>query len=117
MPDLVDDDSFAVSFPLWFLVHPKLKSKGFITVMSESSEKGSPFFTDMDLAKRFQSESPELAHYVGANAHPDQLLGVLDMLEAEGYTHITIDHTHRGAMFFPIPEVRHYLVGYRRARS
>ena len=104
-----EDVSCVVSFPLWFLVHPNLKANGFITLTGRDSEKCMPFFSDSAVAKRFQSGNPELSHYVSANAHLDQFPGVLNMLEAEGYTHITIDHTRDGAMFVTIAEVRAYL--------
>jgi hypothetical protein len=107
MDGLYDPDTFQVTFPLWMLVHPVKKAEGFITINGAGGEVATPLFTDRDLVDRFQQENPPLKHYALAMMeNPAKVLPLLGILEKRGFTHVTMDHTKRGAMFFPIAQLR-----------
>ena len=110
MDDPVIEDTFLLTFPMWFPIHPTAMSKGFIAVNGPSGEHGTPLFTDKDLLNRFIASVPPLRHYEGGAITGRQpLADLLNLIEAKGFTHVTIDHTQRGAMFFPIPQLREKL--------
>jgi hypothetical protein len=106
MDELYDPNEFLITFPLWFWVHPNQNvAMPFIEVGGPGGERAAPFFTDKDLAERFRG--PPLAHYSLAMIEgPLDLLEVLSMLEAKGLTHVTIDQTERGAMYYAIRDLR-----------
>jgi hypothetical protein len=107
--ELFDPDKFLVTFPLWFLNHPKVGLKGLVGLNGPHGEKAPPLFTDKDLAERFMASAPPLAHYVLEKiADPRALLVFLDSLKTGGFTHVTFDHVGGRAAFTPIPEFRAY---------
>jgi hypothetical protein len=107
MDDLIDPNVFLIQFPIWTVIHPTAKAEGFMRLQGEGGEVGTPLFTDNDLAQQFLQSAKELAHYVlGCINSPPDLLPLLDILERKGFTHVTIDHTKRGAMFFSIAQLR-----------
>jgi hypothetical protein len=110
MADEIDtSDDFLVTFPLWVLVHPVARWKGMITVKGVSGEKAVPLFTDDDLAERFKEPHPELGHYLIAPVMAAQLPQLLDAIEAEGFTHVTVDAAGPGQHFYRIDTVRRAL--------
>lgn len=111
MKESIDDNSFMVSFPVWLWVHPKSLHKGHIKLSGPEGQIAVPLFTDKDLASRFiMEESPEsekLSHYVPAVANTRQdLEKLLDGFSANGITHVTFDHTSRGATYYEITLVK-----------
>lgn len=107
MDEIIGSDQFMITFPLWILLHPMKRVEACIRLGGPSGEIATPLFTDKDLVDRFHEENPTFSHYaLGCIQDPATLLPLLQLLEQNGFTHVTIDHTKRGAMFFPIDQLR-----------
>ena len=106
---LFDDDAFLIDFPLWLLVHPGSNSNGIIQLAGPSGEIGCPVFTDHDLGTRFQNAEQAFEQYeLGQIQSPEELLSLLDILQANEFTHVTVDPNLMRAMFIPIDQLRKY---------
>jgi hypothetical protein len=100
--------TFRALFPLWSLFHSTTMAKGMMVLNGSGGEKATPFFTDNDLAKRFQESTPALmrGYTLGMIESPESLLPVLDILESKGFTHVCIDYYGPRARFCRIDQLR-----------
>ena len=94
------------------LLHPTALSQGMIKLNGERGEIGFPLFTDQDLAERFQASVPPLAHLtLGIAKDREAFLMVLDVLETQGFTHVSLDPTNARQSLNRIDAVRSAIRG------
>jgi hypothetical protein len=112
MDEPFNPDEFLISFPLWLPINPKPGVKAMVLVQGPDGEKAIPLFTDEDLVRRFLQSVPRIGHYaLGMVEHPAALVELLEVLESEGFTDVTIDQAGSTAAFFPIAQLRSKLQG------
>jgi len=106
MPEeLFNDSTFLAQFPIWMLLHPTALSKGMLQVNGPDGERGFPIFTDRDLAERFKTSAPPLAHYVlGMAENREALKPVIEILEIQNIPYVALDPTNTRTRFVSLAD-------------
>jgi hypothetical protein len=93
MDDPFDSNSFAIVFPVWFLV----RHDGTPLRAKDSAGKAVIMFTDEDLAQAFLDESPPGKFTLRSFDDPSSFLSLLESLEKAGNTHVVADPSRPSA--------------------
>lgn len=106
-----DDDSFLLTFPLWFAVNPAERRRPFVELTS-SGIFATPLFSDKDLVERFMASIPGMRENfrIGAIPDPTVLLQFLDGFQSKGFSHIAIDPSLNRSQFQALPQLRERIV-------
>jgi hypothetical protein len=107
MEKLVETPAFLLHLPLWLIMHPTKKAKGYITIAGQAGERVMPLFTEESLASRFRQGAPQLNDYVlGRAADAAEFTKVLAFMESQGFTHAAIDPTTKRGIRFDMEQLR-----------
>ena len=68
MDKLVDTPQFALQLPVWVIMHPTKKSKGYISMAGQTGQSVMPLFTEEGLAQRYRDGAPQLSQFVVGRA-------------------------------------------------
>ena len=108
MDNLFDDETFSLTFPLWFPIHPDAIGAGVMRTKLENGNIGTPLFTDKDLAERFIASIPgmQIPYILGMAGEPKEILPILNFCAKKGITHVAFDQGLRTARFHLIDDLR-----------
>jgi hypothetical protein len=107
MDKLVDTPTFALQLPLWVIMHPTKKKKGYIAMAGQPGQSVMPLFTEEQLAQRYRDGAPQLRDFlVGRAGDAGEITKVIDSMKDQGFTHAAIDPTTKRGIRFALEELR-----------
>ena len=107
MEKLADAPQFDLHLPVWVIMHPTKKSKGYITVAGQAGQSVMPLFTEEGLAQRYRDGAPQLSTFlVGRAGDTAEITKVLNSMEGQGFTHAVIDPTTKRGILFALDQLR-----------
>lgn len=107
MDQLAAQPQFALQLPVWVIMHPRLKSKGYLTMTGQAGQSVTPLFTEETLAQRYRDGAPQLNQFVlGRASNPGEIDQVISAMERQGFTHAAIDPTTKRGIRLALSELR-----------
>jgi hypothetical protein len=107
MDNLAATPQFALHLPVWVIMHPTKKKKGYITMSGQPGQSVMPLFTEEQLAKRYRDGAPQLRDFlVGRAGDTGEITKVIDSMVDQGFTHAAIDPTTKRGIRFSLDELR-----------
>ena len=107
MEKLADTPQFELQLPVWVIMHPTKKSKGYITMAGQPGQSVMPLFTEEGLAQRYRDGAPQLITFlVGRAGDSAEITKVLNSMEGQGFTHAAIDPTTKRGILFALDQLR-----------
>ncbi|GEM_PF-2588548 len=107
MDKLADTPQFALQLPVWVIMHPTKKNKGYITMAGQAGQCVMPLFTEEGLAQRYRNGAPQLSQFlVGRAGDSGEITKVLNSMEGQGFTHAAIDPTTKRGILFALDQLR-----------
>jgi hypothetical protein len=107
MNELVDTPQFSLQLPVWVIVNPKRKNKGYITMSGQTGQRVMPLFTEEGLAQRYRQGAPQLSQFVvGRAGDPAEIAQVVNLMQAQGFTHAAVDPTTKRGILFTLDQLR-----------
>ncbi len=107
MEKLADSPPFALQLPIWVIMHPKKKNKGYITMVGKLGQSVMPLFTEEGLAQRYRDGAPQLSQFlVGRAGDSGQITQIIDAMACQGFTHAAIDPTTKRGILFDLEQLR-----------
>ena len=107
MDKLADQPTFTLQLPVWVIMHPTRKSKGYITMAGQAGQSVMPLFTEERLAQRYRDGAPQLIQFVlGRAGDSGEIAQVLNSMEGQGFTHAAIDPTTKRGIVFALEQLR-----------
>ena len=107
MSQLAEATSFDLQLPVWVIMHPTKKSKGYIAMTGAAGQSVMPLFTEEGLAQRYRDGAPQLSqHVLGRAGDSAEITQVLNAMEGQGFTHAAIDPTTKRGILFAIDQLR-----------
>ena len=107
MDKLADTPQFALQLPVWVIMHPTKKSKGYITMAGQTGQSVMPLFTEEGLAQRYRDGAPQLSLFVvGRAGDSGEITQVVNSMAGQGFTHAAIDPTTKRGILFALDELR-----------
>ena len=107
MDQLAAQPPFALQLPVWVITHPRLKSKGYITMTGQAGQSLTPLFTEETLAHRYRDGAPQLREFILSRASDSgEIAQVISAMERQGFTHVAIDPTTKRGVRFALDELR-----------
>ena len=89
MEKLADTPQFELQLPVWVIMHPTKKSKGYITMAGQPGQSVMPLFTEEGLAQRYRDGAPQLITFlVGRAGDSAEITKVLNSMEGQGFTEV-----------------------------
>lgn len=107
MDKLVDTPQFALQLPVWVIMHPTKKSKGYISMAGQTGQSVMPLFTEEGLAQRYRDGAPQLSQFVvGRAGDSGEIAQVVNSMAGQGFTHAAIDPTTKRGILFALDQLR-----------
>ena len=107
MEKLVDSPQFTLQLPVWVIMHPAKKNKGYVTMAGQAGTCVMPLFTDEKLAQRYRDGAPQLSQFVVDRAgDAREITKILNAMEGQGFSHAAIDPTTKRGILFALDELR-----------
>ncbi len=107
MDKLADTPQFALQLPVWVIMHPTKKNKGYITMAGQTGQSVMPLFTEERLAQRYRDGAPQLSLFVvGRAADSGEIAQVVNSMAGQGFTHAAIDPTTKRGILFALDQLR-----------
>ncbi len=107
MEKLVDSPQFALQLPVWVIMHPTKKNKGYVTMAGQAGQSVMPLFTEEGLAQRYRDGAPQLSQFlVGRAGDSGEITQVVNSMQGQGFTHAAIDPTTKRGILFALDELR-----------
>ncbi len=107
MDKLADSTQFLLQLPVWVIMHPTKRSKGYVTMAGLAGQSVMPLFTEERLAQRYRDGAPQLSTYVlGRAGDSGEVNQVLNLMVGQGFTHAAIDPTTKRGILFAIDQLR-----------
>jgi hypothetical protein len=107
MDQLAAQPQFALQLPVWVIMHPRLKSKGYLTMTGQAGQSVTPLFTEETLAQRYRDGAPQLNQFIlGRASNSGEIDQVISAMERQGFTHAAIDPTTKRGIRFALSELR-----------
>src|SRR5262245_25724469 len=107
MEKLADTPQFELQLPIWVIMHPKKKNKGYVAMAGQAGHSVMPMFTEEGLAQRYRDGAPQLSQFlVGRAGDSGEITQVIDSMEGQGFTHAAIDPTTKRGILFAIDQLR-----------
>jgi hypothetical protein len=107
MEKLSDTTQFALQLPIWVIMHPKKKNKGYVAMTGQAGHSVMPLFTEEGLAQRYRDGAPQLSQFlVGRAGDSGEITQVINSMEGQGFTHAAIDPTTKRGILFAIDQLR-----------
>jgi hypothetical protein len=107
MDKLVETSPFALQLPVWVIMHPTKKKKGYITMTAQPGQTVMPLFTEEQLAQRYRDGAPQLRDFlVGGARDATEITKVINAMVDQGFTHAAIDPTTKRGIRFSVDELR-----------
>src|SRR5256885_12026105 len=105
MEKLAATPQFALQLPVWVIMHPKKKNKGYISMAGQAGQSVMPLFTEESLAQRYRDGAPQLNEFsVGKAGDSGEVTQVINSMAGPGFTHAAIDPTTKRAILFALDE-------------
>lgn len=107
MDKLADMPQFALQLPVFVIMHPTKKNKGYVTMAGQAGQSVMPLFTEEALAQRYRDGAPQLSQFlVGRAGDSGEITKVVNSMEGQGFTHAAIDPTTKRGILFALDELR-----------
>ena len=107
MDKVVEQPQFALQLPVWVIMHPTRKSKGYITMAGQVGQSVMPMFTEEALAIRYRDGAPQLTQFIlGRAGDSKEIAQVFNSMEGQGFTHAAIDPTTKRGIVFALEQLR-----------
>jgi len=107
MDKLADSMQFALQLPVWVIMHPTKKNKGYVTMAGQAGQSVMPLFTEEGLAQRYRDGAPQLSQFVVGKAGDSTEIGkVVTSMAGQGFTHAAIDPTTKRGILFDLNQLR-----------
>ena len=107
MSHVAEAPPFDLRLPVWLIMHPTKKAKGYISIAGQAGESVMPLFTDEGLASRFRDGAPQLLQYIlGRATTANELTTILNNMENQHFTHAAIDPTTKRGIRFDVAQLR-----------
>lgn len=107
MDKLAEMPSFALQLPVWVIMHPTKKNKGYVAMTGQPGQSVMPLFTEEGLAQRYRDGAPHLSQFlVGRAGDSGEITKVLNSMEGQGFTHAAIDPTTKRGILFALEQLR-----------
>ena len=107
MDKLAETPQFALQLPVWVIMHPTRKNKGYITMAGQAGQSVMPLFTEERLAQRYRDGAPQLTQFlVGRAGDSSEITKVVNSMEGQGFTHAAIDPTTKRGILFALDQLR-----------
>jgi hypothetical protein len=107
MEKLAGTPQFSLQLPVWVIMHPTKKSKGYVTMAGQAGQSVMPLFTEESLAQRYRDGAPQLSQFlVGRAGDSQEIAQVLNSMAGQGFTHAAIDPTTKRGILFDLDQLR-----------
>lgn len=107
MDELIDTPTFSLQLPVWVIVNPVRKNKGYITMSGQPGQSVMPLFTEEGLAQRYRQGAPQLSQFVvGRAGDPGEVAQIVNLMQAQGFTHAAIDPTTKRGILYALDQLR-----------